>query len=270
MFKLAVIVFGVLAVALAQREAPRGRSINDDRVTTTPVPILRQINKVNEDGSYTYGYESADGSYKVETKNVNGEVQGKYGYYDDTGALREIEYGASRQGFHPSGTDVKPPSSAPAMEYDPVDDSGHYDPERYDRPFAYNRQQQGGQQIFQEEQPIRRPSSGRRPAARRPKAQQNFASFSSQFGPAPAPAQAPAPQQQQQQHVVNYNAAPQYQQPAPQQQQYYQPPPQNYYQPQPQPQAPRAPAFNQASLFNGHPAKNIDINTGSYSVNYSG
>lgn len=29
------------------------------------VAILKQIRKVNDDGSYTYGYEAGDGSFKV-------------------------------------------------------------------------------------------------------------------------------------------------------------------------------------------------------------
>lgn len=41
----------------------------------------------NEDGSYTYGYEGADGSFKIETKSPAGEVKGKYGYKDDTGKV---------------------------------------------------------------------------------------------------------------------------------------------------------------------------------------
>lgn len=41
----------------------------------------------NEDGSYTYGYEGADGSFKIETKSPTGEVKGKYGYKDDTGKV---------------------------------------------------------------------------------------------------------------------------------------------------------------------------------------
>lgn len=36
------------------------------------VAILKQIRKVNEDGSYTYGYEAGDGSFKVIThRNVD-------------------------------------------------------------------------------------------------------------------------------------------------------------------------------------------------------
>lgn len=49
---------------------------------TTPVPILKQINRHNEDGSYSYGYEGGDGSFKIETKYPNGEVYGKYIHID--------------------------------------------------------------------------------------------------------------------------------------------------------------------------------------------
>lgn len=66
---------------------------------TTPVPILKQINRHNEDGSYSYGFEAADGSFKIETKSASGEVKGKYGYVDDSGNVREIEYGANKNGF---------------------------------------------------------------------------------------------------------------------------------------------------------------------------
>jgi len=67
---------------------------NDRRENTTPIPIIQHIETHNSDGSYTYGYESGDGTYKIETRYATGEVKGKYGYYDDTGLLREVEYGA--------------------------------------------------------------------------------------------------------------------------------------------------------------------------------
>ncbi|XP_018897285.2 pupal cuticle protein 27 [Bemisia tabaci] len=77
---------------------------------TTPVPILKQINRQNEDGSYSYGYESADGTFKIETKYPTGEVYGKYGYVDADGKVRTVEYGASKKGgFNPAGTDINVP-----------------------------------------------------------------------------------------------------------------------------------------------------------------
>lgn len=70
------------------------------------VAILKQINRHNEDGSYTYGYEASDGSFKIETKAANGEVKGKYGYVDETGKVRMVEYGANKFGFQPSGEGI--------------------------------------------------------------------------------------------------------------------------------------------------------------------
>merc|ERR1712047_211016 len=64
--------------------------------TSTPVPILRYIDSQNADGSYTYGFEGADGTYKIETRLANGQVRGKYGYYDPEGILREATYGATK------------------------------------------------------------------------------------------------------------------------------------------------------------------------------
>jgi len=97
--------------------------INREPETTTPiVPILRSIDRQNPDGSYTYGYESGDGTYKIETRYATGEVKGKYGYYDDTGLFREVEYGAEpEKGFMPEGeglTFVAP--EAPATPSTPV------------------------------------------------------------------------------------------------------------------------------------------------------
>jgi hypothetical protein len=70
--------------------------------TTTPVPILRYIDRQNSDGSYTYGFESGDGTYKIETRLSDGQVRGKYGYYDPEGELREASYGATSEGgFEP-------------------------------------------------------------------------------------------------------------------------------------------------------------------------
>ena len=50
-----------------------------------PVPILKQINEVHDDGSYTFGFEAGDGSFRVETKDPSGHVKGKYGYIDEFG-----------------------------------------------------------------------------------------------------------------------------------------------------------------------------------------
>lgn len=43
-------------------------NVNDQQTSESQndqVAILKQIRKVNDDGSYTYGYEAGDGSFKV-------------------------------------------------------------------------------------------------------------------------------------------------------------------------------------------------------------
>merc|ERR1711902_346181 len=87
--------------------------------STTPVPILRYVDNQNIDGSYTYGYEAADGTYKLETRFVDGRVKGKYGYYDPEGVLREASYGAEAgRGFEPeiSGLELPPPVTSNSQE----------------------------------------------------------------------------------------------------------------------------------------------------------
>merc|ERR1719430_1283362 len=85
--------------------------------TTTPVPILRYIDKQNTDGSYTYGFEGADGTYKLETRFVDGRVKGKYGYIDPDGVLREASYGAEAgRGFEQEIQNEIPQTLQPAVQ----------------------------------------------------------------------------------------------------------------------------------------------------------
>ncbi|XP_070490565.1 uncharacterized protein Cpr97Eb [Chironomus tepperi] len=265
MLKLSIAVFLCLAcTCYAQKQ------------NTTPVPILKQINRHNEDGSYSYGYEAADGSFKIETKSANGEVKGKYGYVDADGNVREISYGADRNGFAPSGTDINVPpatihndrdSQYPALKEGEIDD-GQYreDPNVYLDP-RYNSKPSKAATQFKQFKPA-------------PAPQQNYNYNSYQTTPAPV---YEAPQTQRPVFQSKFSAPAQnnYYQPQPQQQNYYQAPQQNYYQAPAQPNYYQAPKqnyyqpknnFNPAlhDIFQGHPASNIDINTGSYSVSYSG
>ncbi|XP_034944958.1 uncharacterized protein [Chelonus insularis] len=57
-----------------------------------PVQTIRNYNKVNDDGSFTFGYEAADGSFKEETRGADCVVRGKYGYIDPDGNKREFTY----------------------------------------------------------------------------------------------------------------------------------------------------------------------------------
>ncbi|XP_060880171.1 AT-rich interactive domain-containing protein 1A-like [Metopolophium dirhodum] len=78
------------------------------------VSILKQINKVNDDGSYTFGYEASDGSFKVETRDVAGNVKGMFGFVDDVGRLKRVSYSASNSsGFQAAGSESPRPSPDP-------------------------------------------------------------------------------------------------------------------------------------------------------------
>lgn len=57
-----------------------------------PVQTIRNYSNVNDDGSFTFGYEAADGSFKEETRGTDCVVRGKYGYVDPDGNKREFTY----------------------------------------------------------------------------------------------------------------------------------------------------------------------------------
>lgn len=74
-------LFVACAVALPNGARQQAGRALEAEATTTPkpiVPILKHINQVNDDGSYTFGYEAGDGSFRLETKDVSGKVTGMY------------------------------------------------------------------------------------------------------------------------------------------------------------------------------------------------
>ncbi|XP_046439323.1 uncharacterized protein LOC124190597 [Daphnia pulex] len=78
---------------------------------TPAVTILKQINQLNEDGSYTFGYEASDGSFRFENMDANGYLTGRYGYVDSYGKTQETEYVAGKLsgqsvGFQARGTSI--------------------------------------------------------------------------------------------------------------------------------------------------------------------
>lgn len=93
-----------VASAASVQVDDNNKTVAATTTTTTTVPpadhrrdvsILKQINKVNDDGSYTFGYEASDGSFKVETRDVAGNVKGMFGFVDEAGRLKRVSYSAS-------------------------------------------------------------------------------------------------------------------------------------------------------------------------------
>ncbi|XP_049868453.1 uncharacterized protein LOC126368476 [Pectinophora gossypiella] len=289
MFVLKTLLFTtVLACTFAQ--GPQGP-------TTTPVPILKQINRQNDDGSYSYGYEAADGSFKIETKYPNGDVAGKYGYVDEGGKLREISYGASsKRGFEPQGAGIMVPP--PTLNDNPTnaltdgqEDDGQYreDPKIYEDPKYNGKASSRPSGAFRQ---FLRPSQPQEPQYQaqnqyqiesprpRPQYQQQYQPQPSQFRSSPVFSQQTSLFSQPQSNL--FNQAPQQfnQEYRPQSQVYHQQPQfsfqtytpqlnqyqnQNYQNQNYQYQDPQN--FNP---FTGHPAQNFDPNTGSYSINFTG
>ncbi|XP_045494946.1 uncharacterized protein LOC123693778 [Colias croceus] len=56
------------------------------------VEIVKQIRRLNEDGSYTIGYEANDGTFKIESRDVLGNVKGTFGYIADDGEIKRVTY----------------------------------------------------------------------------------------------------------------------------------------------------------------------------------
>ncbi|XP_034944956.1 uncharacterized protein [Chelonus insularis] len=101
-----VIIFGlVTAGSLNITDQQTSESSHHDQVA-----ILKQIRKLNDDGSYTFGYEAGDGSFKVETRDVLGNVKGTFGFIDANGEIKRVTYSSS------NGTGFKATTLSPLQE----------------------------------------------------------------------------------------------------------------------------------------------------------
>ena len=79
--------------------------------TEAPVVIVKQVNEINEDGSYTVGYEASDGSFRLETKDAEGNVEGKYGVVDENGEIKIVEYSANNSTGFQSDLEIPLPEA---------------------------------------------------------------------------------------------------------------------------------------------------------------
>ena len=85
-----------IAVVVRKRPAPKTTTAPiaskpaSSVTSTTELGIVNQTRQINDDGSYTFGYETVDGSFRIEKKEANGFVTGKYGYIDGDGRRQEF------------------------------------------------------------------------------------------------------------------------------------------------------------------------------------
>ena len=83
------------SLTLFHRTTVTPTTVSASSTTEAPVVIVKQVNEINEDGTYTVGYEASDGSFKLETKDAEGNVKGKYGVVDENGEIKIVEYSAN-------------------------------------------------------------------------------------------------------------------------------------------------------------------------------
>lgn len=95
--------------------------------------IIKQIRKVNADGTYTIGFEADDGTFKIETRDSQGNVkQGTYGYVDENGEVKRVLYSTDNSTLH---KETKP--AEPAEQKDEENESISLSPStRYNRTFV--------------------------------------------------------------------------------------------------------------------------------------
>ncbi|XP_069674216.1 larval cuticle protein 65Ag1-like [Periplaneta americana] len=114
MMKLILLVSCLAAFALA---APQKE----------PVPIVKQDSQVNGDGSYSYSFETGDGTKAEQSgqlknlgPNDDGEVvQGSFSYVAPDGKTYSVTYTADENGFQPQGEHLLaiPEAIARSIEY---------------------------------------------------------------------------------------------------------------------------------------------------------
>ncbi|XP_069674224.1 endocuticle structural glycoprotein SgAbd-8-like [Periplaneta americana] len=114
--QLAFLAFVMVVSAKPQYHGGFGSS-ND------PIPILRQENEVNFDGSYRYSYETGNGIVAEETgflKNPGNPeteaqvAQGSSSYTSPEGEKIQLTYVADENGFQPKGSHL--PTSPPVPD----------------------------------------------------------------------------------------------------------------------------------------------------------
>ncbi|GBP89586.1 Endocuticle structural glycoprotein SgAbd-2 [Eumeta japonica] len=99
--------------------------------TTEPIPIIRQEQVINADGSYSWSYETGNGIAAEEQGYVKNlgvpdqeiqTAQGQYQYTAPDGTPIHLKYIADENGFQPQGDHLPTPPPIPeeiqkALEY---------------------------------------------------------------------------------------------------------------------------------------------------------
>ncbi|CAF4777762.1 unnamed protein product [Pieris macdunnoughi] len=113
---LALLVLGVVAADV------RDVYYQQQVYTTEPIPILRQEQIINPDGSYRWNYETANGIAAEEEGVIKNagipeqeslSAQGQYQYTAPDGQIIQLQYVADENGFQPRGAHLPTPPPIP-------------------------------------------------------------------------------------------------------------------------------------------------------------
>ncbi|XP_063379460.1 uncharacterized protein LOC134666238 [Cydia fagiglandana] len=112
----------VLAVAAASADVSSFQTYQDPQYTT-PIPIIRQEQVINPDGSYKWSYETGNAIAAEEQGYVKNlgvpdqeaqTAQGQYQYTAPDGQVIQVTYIADENGFQPQGAHLPTPPPIPA------------------------------------------------------------------------------------------------------------------------------------------------------------
>uniref|UniRef100_A0A0K2U4D9 Cuticular protein hypothetical 28 [Bombyx mori] n=1 Tax=Lepeophtheirus salmonis TaxID=72036 RepID=A0A0K2U4D9_LEPSM len=148
------------------------------------VKTTERYSNENDDGSFTFGYVSEDGSFREETRGVDCITRGKYGYIDPEGKKREFTYVSGLPCDTPEeGIADEDENSLQRVIQDPVDPAERFrtsNPVQLsgnDLPPAFVRTRQRVRRP-QSETPTLTSSQQRRPQPPPSSPQESFPSFS--------------------------------------------------------------------------------------------
>lgn len=104
-----LLILLICRTSVCTEEAEPKEELVESESKDGKLEIIKRIKKVNEDGSYTIGYEADDGSFKIESRDVLGNIKGTYGFLDDEGQIKRVSYSTS------NSTDLLGKTEAPSV-----------------------------------------------------------------------------------------------------------------------------------------------------------